>query len=109
MTTISPTIDIPPPSYVNESEETVHQFLRSCKPNLEQLLPVFVRIGLENKTDFRGILDWPTHERVSWLMELSREDWGISRLHVKSLSLAFDVAQLYEARMVTMGTNPRRY
>jgi len=42
-------------------------------------------------------------------MELCREEWGISRLHVKSLSLAFDVAQLYEVRMVAAGGNPRRY
>ena len=80
-----------------------------CKPNLEHLLPVFVRIGLEKKVDLEGVLNWPAKERVSWLMELSKEEWGISRMNVKTLSLAFAVAEQYEASSVAMGNNPRGY
>jgi hypothetical protein len=94
-----------PPSYMIHSEEpedTIHKFLRSCMPNLEHLLPVFIRIGLEKRRDLEGALDWPAKERVSWLMELSKEEWGISRMNVKSLSLAFDVREQYEVTSVAM-------
>jgi hypothetical protein len=71
------------------------------------LYPVFVRIGLESRADLEGILDWAAEERVSWLMELSKEEWGLSRLNVKSLSLAFQVAQQYESMLFAAGVNPR--
>jgi hypothetical protein len=72
------------------------------------LLPVFKRLGLEKRVDLEGVLDWPAKERVSWLMELSKEEWGISRMNVKTLSLAFEVAGQYESMMIRMGCNPRR-
>jgi hypothetical protein len=78
-------------------------------PNLEYLLPVFIRIGIKRKIDLEGILDWPAEERVSWLMELSKEEWGISRMNVKTLSLAFQIAQQYEVMSVAAGANPRGY
>ena len=46
---------------------------------------------------------------MAWLMELSKEEWGISRMNVKSLSLALDVAERYEAMAVMMGVDPRAY
>jgi len=89
-----------PPSYSPEIDNHIHKFLCSCKPNLEHLLPVFDCIGLQKRADLEGVLDWPVKERVSWLMELSKEEWGISRMNVKSLSLAFEVAQQYEATKI---------
>jgi hypothetical protein len=97
----------PPPFYPSRTEDPIHEFLRSCKPNLEHLLPVFIRIGLEKQADLEGVLDWPSNERVSWLMELSKEEWGVSRLNVKTLSLGFEVAQQYEAMLAAAGINPR--
>jgi hypothetical protein len=102
-------ISEPPPSYILRTEDPVQKFLRSCMPNLEYLLPVFIRIGVKRKVDLEGILDWPAEERVSWLMELSKEEWGISRMNVKTLSLAFQIAQHYEVMLVAAGANPRGY
>jgi hypothetical protein len=59
--------------------------------------------------DLYGLLDWSAQERMAWLMELSKEEWGISRMNVKSLSLALDVAERYEAMAVMMGVDPRAY
>jgi len=92
-------------THSEEPEETIRKFLRSCMPNLEHLLPVFIRIGLENRRDLEGALDWPTKERVSWLMDLSKEEWGISRMNVKSLSLAFHVMEQDRATLVAMGAD----
>jgi hypothetical protein len=102
-----PTTDSPPSYMIHseEHEEVIRKFLRSCMPNLEHLLPVFIRIGLEERRDLEGALNWPAKERVSWLMELSKEEWGISRMNVKSLSLAFDVTEQYEATLVAMGAD----
>lgn len=68
---------------------------------------MFVRAGLGSKVDLEGILDWPAKERISWLMELCEEKWGISRMNVKTLSLAFEVTGQYEAMLVAAGVNPR--
>jgi hypothetical protein len=57
--------------------------------------------------DLEAAINWPTKERVAWLMELSQEKWGISRMNVKTLSLAFEVAQQYQSMLVAAGTNPR--
>jgi hypothetical protein len=76
-----------------------------CKPNLEHLFPVFIRIGLENQADLEAAIDWPANERVAWLMELSKEQWGISRMNVKTLSMAFEVAEQYEAMLVATDAN----
>lgn len=96
-----------PPIYTDQPENPICQFLRSCKPPLEHLYPVFIRIGLETKADLEGVLDWGAQERVSWLMELSKEEWGLSRLNVKSLSLAFQVADQYESTLLVAGANSR--
>jgi len=106
--TLSPVADLPP-SYVTHMEDPIQKFLRSCLPNLEHLHPVFIRIGLQKKVDLKGILDWPVEEQVSWLMELSKEEWGISRLNVKTLSLAFEAARQYEVMLIAAGANPGGY
>jgi hypothetical protein len=104
----SPTTDLPSQSSSwIDTEDPILKFLRSCKPNLECLHPTFVRIGLKNGMDLKGLLDWSAQEQVAWLMELSKEEWGISRMNVKSLSLALDVAERYETMAVMMGVYPR--
>lgn len=63
---------------------------------MEHLLPVCRDIGLESKKDLDEVLSWGGQERISWLMELESEKRGLSRLNVKSLSLAFQVAEEFE-------------
>lgn len=70
------------------------------------MLPTFIHIGLKKRVDLRGVLDWGDKERVSWLMELSKEKWGINRLQVKSLSIAFQVTERYEAILAACGGDP---
>lgn len=76
-----------------ESDQSIREFLRTCKPSLEYLLPVMTRVGLKNLAALEGMLDWGKEQRISWLKGLSDDNLGIDRLEAYALSLAFDVVE----------------
>lgn len=75
----------------SQPEDFIRDLLASCQPSMEYLLPICRDIGLNSKRDLDEVLSWGNRQRILWLKEVESEERGLSRLNVKSLSLAFQV------------------
>lgn len=82
-------------------QKPVQKFLRACQPSLERLLPLFVSLGIRTQEDLAGVMRWPPLKRHAWLKELRREEewqeFGLTRMNVQSLSLAFQDSEQVKA------------
>ncbi|KAJ6608582.1 hypothetical protein B0H10DRAFT_518244 [Mycena sp. CBHHK59/15] len=74
-----------------KSEEEVIQFLKDCRPPMEELLPIFIGAGVINKEWIKGLQSWPPKNIREFLLRLEADNAkkGFTKVVFHALLLRF--------------------